>query len=57
MAGELPLEVIELVSRMLSRRHTVRMEEAGPGFTLPANIGALNSAITALNLERCCLIG
>ena len=30
---------------------------AGPGFTLPANMGDLDPAITDLDLSECCLIG
>ena len=35
----------------------VTMFKAGPGFTLPANIGDLNPAITELNLLWCSLTG
>ena len=33
------------------------INNAGPGFTLPANIGDLSPAITVLNLSDCNLIG
>ena len=35
----------------------VRMRGAGPGFTLPANIGDLDRAITELNFRWCSLTG
>ena len=38
-------------------RNDVDMDEAGPGFTLPANIGDLDPAITELYWGRCCLAG
>ena len=35
----------------------VTMFKAGPGFTLPANIGDLDRAITELNFRWCSLTG
>ena len=36
---------------------SICLNEAGPGFTLPANIGDLDPAIFYLNLSACNLIG
>ena len=35
----------------------VSLHTAGPGFTLPADIGDLDPAITELNLSECNLTG
>lgn len=44
--GELPLSVVRLLSN-LKRKY---MGHFDPGFTLPANIGDLDPAITELDL-------
>ena len=57
-AGELPLPVIRLLSSMgRNGRMGIRMKRAGPGFTLPANIGDLGQDIVVLDLRWCKLIG
>ena len=54
--GELPLPVLRLLSRLGST--SIRLlKDAGPGFTLPVNIGNLGSDITELNLARWSLTG
>ena len=50
--GELPLVVV----RMLSLEQC-NFDNAGLGFSLPENIGDLDSAITNLNLGHCKLTG
>ena len=64
--GDLPIAVIELISNMRSLDHTVSFtyatdrpddDVAGPGFTLPENLGELDPTITNLNLWKCCVIG
>ena len=58
-SGVLPLSVVSLISSMRCSRDCegVCVEEAGPGFTLPANIGDLDPAITRLDLGHCNLTG
>ena len=56
-AGELPLPVVRLLASMRCVGKVVSMKRAGPGFTLPANIGDLDPAVTKLSLRECNLIG
>jgi len=57
LAGDLPLPVVRLLSFMRRKGKFVDMRRAGPGFTLPANIGDLGPGITELDLGECNLIG
>ena len=57
LAGDLPLPVVRLLSFMRHRGKFVDMRRAGPGFTLPVNIGDLGPGITELDLGECNLIG
>ena len=56
-AGELPLPVVCLLTFMQCMGKYVDITRAGPGFTLPANIGDLGQDITVLVLQECNLIG
>ena len=57
-AGDLPLPVVRLLSSMRScDRKLVNVEDAGPGFTLPENMGDLGPAMTVLDLRNSNLIG
>ena len=67
-AGELPLSVVHRFSALRCTQEgrgigqsgdprILDLEAAGPGFTLPANIGDLDPAIRALILSNCNLIG
>ena len=55
--GELPLPVVELIASMRCNGKDVDMEKAGPGFTLPADIGDLDLSISDLILYGCNLTG
>ena len=55
-AGVLHLPVVRLFSSC-NGRLGLDVIKAGPGFSLPANIGDLDPAITDLNLSNCNLIG
>ena len=50
----MPLPVVRLFSNKMCR---IDLQDAGPGFTLPANIGDLGPEITQLNLSQCNLTG
>ena len=54
-AGELPLSVVRLFCKATFQRELD--QEAGLGFTLPADIGDLDPGITALDLRGRNLIG
>jgi hypothetical protein len=61
-AGELPLPFVRLLSTMRVIQQTdssffANLEDAGPGFTLPANIGDLDTTVTVLDLSYCNLTG
>ena len=51
-AGDLPPAVVLLFSTVRSRvGGRLLLKDAGPGFTLPPNIGDLGQAITRLDLS------
>ena len=57
-AGDLPPAVVLLFSAVRSRvGGCLLLKDAGPGFTLPADIGDLGPAITRLDLSGYELIG
>ena len=62
-AGELPIGVVRVFCMLRhcgDRQKTqskLDLTHAGPGFTLPTNIGDLDAAIYHLNLSRCQLTG
>ena len=56
-AGDLPLPVIALFCSIQRDENSFNLRDAGPGFTLPANIGDLDPAITELDLRGCNLTG
>ena len=63
-AGVLPPSVVCLFSSFRPQSGTIRhpslsleLENSGPGFTIPVNIGDLGPAIAEMNLSRCNLIG
>ena len=49
------MPVVRLFSRLFGE--SIDLEDAGLGFTLPANIGDLDPGTTELNLSNCNLIG
>ena len=55
--GDLPLPVVRLLSFMRLHGMFPDLAQTSPGFTLPANIGDLDPAITELVLRRCNLTG
>ena len=59
--GDLPLAVIGSLNRLRSNSNSTYSElgdyMTNAGFTLPANIGDLDLAITCLDLSRCNLTG
>ena len=59
LAGDLPLPVVHLLSSMkrIYILKIVDLANAGRGFTLPANMGELDPAITELDLRGCNLTG
>ena len=63
LAGDIPLAVVALLSKMRfdHRAETsegeISLANAGPGFTLPTNIGDLDSSISNLILTDCFLTG
>ena len=56
-AGELSLPVVHLHASPRLKRAMFGLEVAGPGFTLPANIGDLNPAVATSDLSQCTLSG
>ena len=56
-AGDLPVPVVQLVSGMNIAGRFAYLGDSGPGFTLPATLGALDPTVTTLNLSWCNLIG
>ena len=57
-AGDLPPAVVLLFSAVRSRvGGCLLLKDAGPGFTLPADIGDSDPAITRLDLSGCGLKG
>ena len=55
--GDLSLPVVRLLSFMRRKGKFLNLRDAGPGFTLPANIGDLDPDIRELDLRECNLIG
>ena len=56
LTGELPLEVIRLIATMRSAGKIVSLDR-NVGFTLPHNLGDLDTAIVSLDLSGCELRG
>ena len=56
-AGDLPLPVVRLFCSMRCDEKEINLQAAGPGFTLPDNIGDLDPVITDIDLSECNLIG
>ena len=55
--GDLSLPVVRLLSFMRRKGKFLNLRDAGPGFTLPANIGDLDPDIRELDLRECNLTG
>ena len=55
--GDLPLQVLRLLTSMRRNGDFIDLAKAGPGLTLPVNIGNLDSSITKLDLRECNLAG
>jgi hypothetical protein len=55
--GNLQVPVVRLLYAMRCDAKPIYLRDAGPGFTLPANIGDLGPGITELDLGECNLIG
>ena len=58
--GELPVSALRLISEKRTTSYhpdQILQQRAGPGFTLPANIGDLDPSITLLDLRRLNLKG
>ena len=56
-AGELPLQMVRLLTSLRCEKKGYDLRRAGPGFTLPANIGDFGPDNTELDLGGWNLIG